>query len=136
MEKYVKLTSHIFLIILPLAFFMFIFSDQAIRLLSGSTDYSAASIILKVFMAYVLFLVVDRMTGVTLEAMGLARYNLIKTIMLVVVNVVGNALALYFFHSLAGVAFVSILAAITGILSGWYFILLNTGLALTRQRIR
>ena len=136
MEKYVKLTSLIFLIILPLAFFMFIFSDQAIRLLSGSTDYSAASIILKVFMAYVLFLVIDRMTGVTLEAMGLARSNMIKTMLLVVVNVIGNAVALYYFKSLAGVAFVSILAATTGIISGWYFILVNSGLSITRHRIR
>jgi O-antigen/teichoic acid export membrane protein len=136
MEKYVKLTSLIFLIILPLAFFMFIFSGQAIRLLSGSTNYSAASIILKVFMAYVLFLVTDRMTGVTLEAMGLARYNLIKTLLLVIVNVVGNAIALYYFKSLAGVACVSILAAATGIISGWYFILINSGLSITRHRIR
>ena len=136
LEKYVKLTSLIFLIVLPLAFFMFLFSDKVIRLLSGSADYNAASIILKVFMAYVLFLVIDRMTGVTLEAMGLARYNLIKTVMLVAVNVIGNAAALYFFHSLAAVAFVSILAAITGILSGWYFILLNSGLVITRQHIR
>lgn len=136
LEKYIKLTSLIFLIILPLAFFMFLFSEQIIRLLSGSADYSAASIILKVFMAYVLFLVVDRMTGVTLEAMGLARYNLIKTVLLVIVNVVGNAAALYFFKSLAGVAFVSILAAVTGILSGWYFILHSSGLALNRHRIQ
>ena len=56
--------------------------------------------------------------------------------MLVAVNVIGNAAALYFFHSLAGVAFVSILAAVTGILSGWYFIVLNSGLVITRQHIR
>ena len=56
---------------------------------------------------------------------GLARYNLIKTILLVMVNVTGNAVALYFFRSLPGVAFVSILAAITGIVSGLYFILLT-----------
>ena len=135
LEKYIKLTSLIFLIILPLAFFMFIFSDQVIRLLSGSVAYSDASIILKVFMAYVLFLVVDRMTGVTLEAMGLARYNLVKTMLLVIVNVVGNAVALYFIHSLAAVAFVSILAALTGIISGLYFILTNSGLEITRRRL-
>lgn len=87
-------------------------------------------------MAYVLFLVVDRMTGVTLEAMGLARYNLIKTVLLVIVNVVGNAVALYFFKSLAGVAFVSIMAAITGILSGWYFILISSGMVFNSNHIR
>ena len=135
LEKYIRVTSLIFLIILPLAFFMFLFSDRAIHLLSGSNDYSAASIILKVFMAYVLFLVIDRMTGVTLEAMGLARYNLVKTVLLVIVNVVGNAVALFFFHSLAGVAFVSILAALTGIISGGYFILLNSNIQITKRRI-
>jgi O-antigen/teichoic acid export membrane protein len=135
-KKYMRLSALIFLAFLPLAFCMFVFSGQVIRLFSGSADYNAASLILKVFMVYVLFLIVDRMTGVTLEAMGLARYNLIKTFLLVIVNVAGNAVALYFFNSLAGVAFVSILAAITGIILGWYFLLLNSGLMFNKENIR
>ena len=114
---------------------MFIFSDKVIHLLSGSNAYVESSVILKVFMVYVIFLVIDRMTGVTLEAMGLARYNLMKTFLLVVVNITGNAVALYFFRSLPGVAFVSILAAITGMVSGWYFILQNSGLTIRKHHI-
>jgi len=135
LQKYISLTSLIVFAILPLGFFMFIFSDKVIHLLSGSNAYVESSVILKVFMVYVIFLVIDRMTGVTLEAMGLARYNLIKTFLLVVVNITGNAVALYFFRSLPGVAFVSILAAITGMVSGWYFILQNSGLTIRKHHI-
>ena len=135
LQKYISLTSLIVFAALPLGFFMFIFSDKVIQLLSGSNAFGEASIILKVFMVYVVFLVVDRMTGVTLEAMGLARYNLVKTMLLVIVNISGNAVALYFFRSLPGVAFVSILAAITGMVSGWYFILQNAGLSIKRHHL-
>jgi len=135
-KKYIHTVTTLLLFSLPVAVLMFVFSDQVIHLLSGSNAYEGSSVILKIFMGYVLFLIVDRMTGVMLEAMGLARYNLVKTILLVVVNVAGNFIALYFFKSLPGVAMVSILAAITGIISGAYFIIRNSGLLLTRQQIR
>jgi Na+-driven multidrug efflux pump len=79
-------------------------------------------------MVYVPFLVLDRMTGVVLEAMGMARYNLVKTFLLVVVNIAGNAIALYYFHSMAGVAAVSIVAALTGFGVGLFFLIRKGGL--------
>ena len=79
-------------------------------------------------MVYVPFLVLDRMTGVVLEAMGMARYNLVKTFLLVVVNIAGNAIALYYFHSMAGVAAVSIVAALTGFGAGLFFLISKGGL--------
>jgi O-antigen/teichoic acid export membrane protein len=136
MKKYVKASSMLLLGFMPLALLMSIFSEHIIKLLSGSAEYSGASTLLRIFMIYVLFLVVDRMTGIVLEAFGLARYNLAKTTLLVIVNVTGNAIALFCFHSLAGVAVVSIIAAVTGIISGMYFIMIHTGFSLSKQSIR
>ncbi|HWB62580.1 MAG TPA: oligosaccharide flippase family protein, partial [Chitinophagales bacterium] len=135
-KKYSRLVGLLMAFFLPVALIMFIFSDQVIHLLSGSVAYSQAAVLLRIFMVYVFFLVIDRMTGVTLEALGLAHYNLYKTSLLVIVNITGNAMALYFFHSLEGVAAVSIAAALTGITSGFYFIASRTGLGFFKQNIR
>jgi O-antigen/teichoic acid export membrane protein len=135
-DKYRFRTVQLMLIFLPLLALMSFFSEDVIRLLSGSTAYNSAAILLRIFMIYVVLLVVDRMTGVMLEALGLARFNLVKTFMLVAVNIGGNAIALYFFHSLPGVAIASIFAAITGIVVGSYFILKHASIPVSRYNIQ
>lgn len=126
-KKYIKTTSILLLMFLPAAIFVFIFSEWVIRIFSGS-GYSDSILILRFFMIYVLFLVYDRMTGIVLEAFGLAKYNLIKTGVLLFINIAGNAVALIYFKSLAAVAAVSIIAAITSILMGLYFLHKETGI--------
>jgi O-antigen/teichoic acid export membrane protein len=132
MKKYVRTTALLLAMFLPAALLVFIFSESVIQVFSGA-GYAGASIILKFFMIYVLFLVLDRMTGIVLEAFGLAKYNLIKTGLLLVINIVGNAIALLYFNSLAGVAAVSIVAAIFSIAIGFYFIRRQTGAALMQK---
>ena len=133
MKKYIKTTSLLFVFFLPAALIVFIFSESFIQLFSG-TGYSGASIVLKFFMIYVLFLILDRMTGVMLEAFGLAKYNLIKTGILLFINITGNAIALLYFNSLAGVAAVSIVAAIVSVLTGFYFIHQQTGVSFSQKQ--
>ena len=82
-----------------------------------------------------LFLILDRMTGVMLEAFGLAKYNLIKTGILLFVNITGNAIALLYFNSLAGVAAVSIIAAIVSVITGFYFINRQTGVSFSQKHL-
>lgn len=136
MKNYIRITSILMIVFVPVALLMSLFSQNVISFLSGSMEYNNAAILLRIFMIYVLFLVVDRMTGVTLEALGLAQYNLIKTVLLVAVNVIGNFIALFYFKSLAGVAAVSILAALTGTLSGFFFIMKHKGVSFSIQQIR
>ena len=135
-KKYITVTGKLFFVFMLPALLMAVCSQQVIRLMSGSDAYSGASLLLRIFMVYVPFLVLDRMTGVVLEALGLARYNLVKTIVLVLVNVAGNAIALYAFHSLAGVAAVSIAAALTGFGVGLLFLIKKGGLGLVNGKIK
>lgn len=129
LRQYRKKTSQLMLVFLVPSILMFIFSKEIIHLISGSSQYSDASIILKVFMVYVLFLIADRMTGVTLEAMGMARHNFTKMIALMVVNITGNFIALYYFRSLTGVAIVSIAATASGVVLGAFFLISHSGIA-------
>lgn len=135
LSKFRHTSVKLILAFLPFALLFFVFSKQIIHLVSGSLEYSQASIVLKIFMLYVIFLVVDRLTGITLEAFGMAKENFIKMIGLLVVNILGNAIALYYFESIAAVAVVSILATITGIIIGWNFLLKKTEISLSERRV-
>jgi O-antigen/teichoic acid export membrane protein len=127
-KKYIAVTEKLLVLFMLPALAMIYFSKDVIRLFSGSAAYGEASVLLRIFMVYVPFLVLDRMTGVVLEAMGMARHNLVKTFILVLVNIAGNSISLYYFHSMTGVAAVSIVAAITGFGAGLFFLIRRGGL--------
>lgn len=110
------------ILFIPIAILTYLFSEQIISLISGSEKYLLSSIILKTFMIYVLFLPTDRLIGVALEACNKPHLNFIKTLLLIIVNISGNFIALHYFKSLIGVAAVSSLALMTGILIGLYFL--------------
>ena len=135
-KRYFLITGRLILFFLGALVFMSVFSEKVIRLLSGSYSYNGAALLLRIFMVYVIFLTADRMIGVVLEALGLVKYNLMKTMIVAAVNIAGNFVALYYFHSLAGVAAVSILAVIAGIISGTYFITARTSFVLSKHHIQ
>ena len=135
-KRYFFITGRLMLLFVGALVLMAFFSQQVIRLLSGSSAYSSAALLLRIFMVYVLFLTSDRMLGVVLEALGLVRYNLVKTMIVALVNIIGDFIALYYFHSLAGVAVVSILAVLAGIMAGSYFVSSQTGMVWSKPNIR
>jgi O-antigen/teichoic acid export membrane protein len=120
-KKLLRVGSQITLLFIPAAIFIIIFANQIIDTISSSDAYSISSAILRIFMVYVLLLPADRLIGMTLEIYNKPHLNMIKTFLLITVNITGNFIALYYFHSLKAVAAVSSLALITGIISGLYF---------------
>ncbi|MDX2003149.1 MAG: oligosaccharide flippase family protein [Chitinophagales bacterium] len=136
LKKYVVISALLIFLFTPVALLMAIFAEWVIGIISGSSQYLGAANVLRILMVYVLFLVVDRMTGIVLEALGLASYNLRKTMLLVLVNVVGNFIALYFFQSIIAVAVVSIVAALVGTGAGLYFTVQYMGITLTAQHFK
>lgn len=119
------LASQIFfvsVIFVPVVIILFGFSAHAIQLISGSGDYIESARILEVFLVYVLLLPADRFAGIALEAIGHPGLNLLKTLLLIVVNISGNLIVLTYFKSLTGVAAVSSIAVITGIISGYWLL--------------
>ncbi|MBK6642899.1 MAG: oligosaccharide flippase family protein [Bacteroidetes bacterium] len=109
-------------IFVPVVLLLFSFSAPAIQLISASSAYNDSALILQILLVYVLLLPADRFLGIALEAVSLPHFNLIKTLLLISVNVAGNLIVLSYFSSLMGTALVSILALITGIISGYYFL--------------
>lgn len=133
-RKYYRVTGTLLLMFLLPAAVLAAFPLQLLHLISGTGAYAGSALILRIFMLYVPFLLLDRMTGVVLEALGMARYNLVKTVLLAAVNTCGNAVALWYFHSIAGVAAVSILAALSGFLAGLFFLVAKAGMPLFDTR--
>ena len=78
--------------------------------------------ILKFFMIYVILLPADRLLGMALEIANKPQWNMLKTFMLIVVNIAGNFIALYYFQSIKAVAAISSIALLTGIISGIIFL--------------
>lgn len=118
-------------IFVPVVLLLFSFSAPAIQLISASSSYSESALILQILLVYALLLPADRILGIALEAVSLPHFNLIKTLLLISVNVAGNLIVLSYFSSLMGTALVSILALITGILSGYYFLKKHYGFKVT-----
>jgi O-antigen/teichoic acid export membrane protein len=107
----------------------FIFADQLVFLLSGSsysgtdsiTGFNAADIV-RVFSIYGLLLPIDRMTGIALDAINRPRVNALKVLIMVTLNIIGDLIAIFIFQSLIMLAIASILFTMAGIWLGMYFI--------------
>ncbi len=121
-EKLLTRISFLTFLFIPPVIFVFAFSDDVIRLISGSNQYSVSASVLRVFVLYILLLPADRLIGVALEACNQPKLNLLKTILLIAFNIGGNFVALIYFKSIIAVAAVSSIALSAGIISGIYFL--------------
>lgn len=100
----------------PVAIICTLAAPQLMQLLTGADKYQAAAVIIPIMALYVLILPADRLTGVALEALDKPAINLTKTLVILVVNISGDLIALSILHSLQAVAFVSILALLSGLI--------------------
>lgn len=121
-QTLIKSLRYLMLIFIPLVLVIASNAEVLIELISGSGDYYDSSIILQIFMIYVVLLPFDRLIGVVLEVLNLPQMNLIKTIVLISINLIGNVLVLKYFGSLQYVALVSSLALIVGIAAGIFML--------------
>ena len=120
--------------------FVFAFAEYFVLLLGGPqyiiTDPATganAVLIMRIFAIYGLLLPIDRMTGVALDSINKPGKNFIKVLIMVIVNVIGDIIAIFVFKSLELVAVGSILFTILGVWIGYYFI--NKELHLEYRRI-
>ncbi|WP_146090698.1 lipopolysaccharide biosynthesis protein [Aureitalea marina] len=107
----------------------FLFADLLVLILSGSqyagtdpiTGFNAADI-LRVFSIYGLLLPLDRMTGIALDSINKPQINAVKVALMVLLNIIGDLIAIFVFESLMLVAVATILFTLMGILLGMYFL--------------
>jgi len=104
-------------LLLPIIAGCFVFADKLV-LLVGGENYRNSAILLQIFCVYSIFLPLDRYLGMALDSINKPQYNFLKMIIMVVVNVVGNFLAIRLWCELWAVAMVTISTFIIGVLAG------------------
>lgn len=104
--------------LIPVVLFCFVAAEYLVQLLGGA-GFEDSVILLRIFCIYLLFLPLERYTGVGLDVMNLPHLNLVKVIIMLAVNVVGDIAVLKLTGSLELAAAVTILTFSTGIVFGF-----------------
>ena len=81
---------------------------------------SNAANIFRIFMCFAVLLPVDRFFGISLDVLNLPKKNMIKVVLMLVVNIGGDFIGIYFFHSLYAVAVASIFTFVAGVFYGYW----------------
>jgi O-antigen/teichoic acid export membrane protein len=112
------------ILLAPILAVVFLFPDVFIYVFAGQkyVDAGISAVVLQVFVAYGLLSAVERFTGVALIGMGRPDIDLAKVFVMVLVNAVGDALAIHYFQSLPAVALMTVLNVALGVVIGAYFI--------------
>lgn len=112
------------LLFIPIAIVCIIFAKYFILILGGAQYYEASEpiILFQIFAIYGLFLPIDRFTGVALDSINKPKKNFYKVILMVVLNIIGDLVALFVFKSIVMVALVTILFTIAGQIVGFRYL--------------
>ncbi len=106
-------------IILPVILLFFFFPIFIVNLLGGS-KYESSSLLLQIFCGYAILIPLDRYCGVLLDAGNRPQKNTLKVVLMLLINVIGDIAALHFGAGIYGVAAVSTITFMFGIIVGWY----------------
>lgn len=122
-REFHRSTGMLWLMILPVAIVCFIFAEPLVVLLGGEAFREAASV-LRFFSIYAAFLPLERYSGIGLDVVNQPRLNMIKVIIMFLVNVVGDILVLKWFPEtpVAAVAAVSVVTFGSGVLVGYWML--------------
>lgn len=116
-QNLVQYISWAYMVYIPALIIAFIFAPQLVYLIGGE-KFQDTTLIFRVFVLYGFFLPLDRMTGISLDAMQRPDKNFTKVLIMASVNLVADLLAITFTHSLEWVAFASAINAATGVYIG------------------
>ncbi len=111
--------------IIPIAFILGVFAPFIISKISGEA-YSASVPILRAMSIYCLLIPADRICGLLLEAFGRPDLNLLKVIVMLTFNILGDVIAVYFYQSPLAVALSSVITFSIGIAFGFWMVILKT----------
>jgi O-antigen/teichoic acid export membrane protein len=112
------------LLFIPMIIVCILFAKLFILILGGEQyTLSLTPIILfQIFAIYTFFLPIDRFTGVALDSINKPKRNFYKVFVMVILNIIGDLIALYVFQSLIAVAIVTIIFTIVGQMIGFTFL--------------
>lgn len=96
-------------------------ADVPVWLIGGAKyQGTEAANLLRISMAVAILFPIDRFIGVTLDVVNQPHLNLIKVFLMLALNVVGDVVALYFFHSIYGVALANVPPILAGFAFGYF----------------
>ena len=111
-------TGMLLLLFIPMLLFCEVFA-QPLVLLFGGAQYLAAIPIFRMYILYGLFLPIDRLTGVALDAIGKPKVNLYKVLVMATINIAGDVVAIVVLKSLIAVAAVTVFNTFVGAYIGY-----------------
>jgi O-antigen/teichoic acid export membrane protein len=108
------------LLFIPIAIGVLLFADVLVGLIGGGKYvHTEAANIYRIMIVCALLYPVERFLGVTLDIIGQPQINLIKVIIALVVNALGDFVAIHFTHSIYGAAVASALTLLASLLYGY-----------------
>lgn len=119
--SFVQYVSWSYLLYLPALLAAFLLAPWLVVLLGGQA-YAETASIFRVLILFGLFLPLNRMTGIALDAIQRPKENFYKVAAMATINIVGDWLALEFTGDLNWVAFVSVVNAASGAWLGWWLL--------------
>ena len=119
--SFVQYVSWSYLLYLPALLGAFMLAPWLVVLLGGQA-YAETASVFRVLILFGLFLPVNRMTGIALDALQLPKLNFYKVAAMAAINIAGDWIAIQYTHDLNWVAFVSVLNAATGAVLGWWLL--------------
>jgi O-antigen/teichoic acid export membrane protein len=123
MKKYAGILT---ILLIPMSIVTFICADFIIEIIGGHKFVpTEAARVFRIFLCFAVLLPVDRFFGITLDILNKPHLNLIKVVIMLVVNVAGDFAGIYFTHSLYGVALASIVSFIAGVVYGYWVLKKN-----------
>ncbi|NJO02586.1 MAG: oligosaccharide flippase family protein [Bacteroidia bacterium] len=109
------------LVLLPFLALAGVFSETIIRYLGGEA-YTDGIWVLNIFLVFILFLPLDRFSGILLDSIHAPQINSVKVLVMAGINIVGDAIVLYFFQNLWAVALITILNVLFGLVIALFYI--------------
>jgi O-antigen/teichoic acid export membrane protein len=112
--------GRLWFMLLPVAVVGFVFAGPLLGFLGGS-QYTESAIIMRIFMLQGLLIPLERYSGVSLDAIGFPKGNLIKVLIMMGVSIAGNLLAVLVFQSVVMAAVTSSITFLVGLILGFVF---------------
>lgn len=110
-----------FLILLPLSVLIFIFAEPLVEVIGGQ-GYSEAATLLRIFSLYLVITPLDRFGGIALDVLNRPHLNFRKMMIMLLANIVGDLLAIYFAGGVTYVAIASISTFTLGTFISYYYL--------------
>ncbi|QXV64198.1 oligosaccharide flippase family protein [Mucilaginibacter sp. 21P] len=107
--------------LIPIAIAAFLLAKIVIEILFGTKYHETEAVnIFRLFMCYVMLMPIDRFFGVTLDIINKPHLNMLKVIIMLIVNVAGDFIGIWLFHSLYAVAVASLFTFFSGVIFGYW----------------